>query len=46
MGTDTKWGRPMSSMEPIRVDEMGIEVCIVCDCAIEYNKCLCDMRGW
>ena len=46
MGTDTKWGRPMSSMEPIRVDEMGIEVCIVFDCAIEHNKCLCDMRGW
>jgi hypothetical protein len=28
-----------------RIDEMGIEVCIVCDCAIEYNKCLCDMSG-
>ena len=21
-----------------RIDEMGIEVCVVCDCAIEYNK--------
>ena len=39
-------GVKMSSEEPIRIDEMGIEVCIVCDCAIEYNKCLCDMRGW
>ena len=32
--------------EPIRIDEMGIEVCILCDCAIENNTCLCDMRGW
>jgi hypothetical protein len=27
----------------IRIDEMGIEVCIVCDIATE--KCLCDMSG-
>ena len=33
-------------IEPLRIDEMGIEVCIVCDCAVENNKCLCDMRGW
>jgi hypothetical protein len=33
-------------IEPIRIDEMGIEVCILCDCAIENNTCLCDMRGW
>ena len=33
-------------IEPIRVDEMGIEVCILCDCAVENNTCLCDMRGW
>ena len=26
--------------EPIRVDEFGIEVCIVCDCAVENNTCL------
>jgi hypothetical protein len=32
--------------EPIRVDEMGIEVCVLCDCAVENNTCLCDMRGW
>ena len=32
--------------EPIRIDEMGIEVCILCDCAVENNTCLCDMRGW
>ena len=36
----------MSSDEPILIDEFGIEVCMVCDCAIEHNKCLCDMRGW
>ena len=36
----------MSIREPIRIDEMGIEVCRVCDCAIEHNTCLCDMRGW
>jgi hypothetical protein len=36
----------MSSEEPLRIDEFGIEVCIVCDCAVENNKCLCDMRGW
>ena len=23
--------------EPIRIDELGIEVCLVCDCAIEHN---------
>lgn len=33
-------------IEPIRIDEMGIEVCILCDCAVENNTCLCDMRGW
>ena len=33
-------------IEPIRIDEMGIEVCMVCDCAVENNTCLCDMRGW
>ena len=33
-------------IEPIRIDEMGIEVCIVCECAVENNTCLCDMRGW
>ena len=32
--------------EPIRTDEFGIEVCSLCDCAIEHNTCLCDMRGW
>jgi len=36
----------MSSMEPITVDAFGIECCAVCDCAIENNSCLCDMRGW
>tara|TARA_R100000951_G_scaffold55962_1_gene47017 strand:- start:354 stop:539 length:186 start_codon:yes stop_codon:yes gene_type:complete len=34
------------NIEPIRIDEMGIEVCILCDCAVENNTCLCDMRGW
>ena len=38
--------RSVKMSETIRIDEMGIEVCMVCDCAIEYNKCLCDMRGW
>ena len=33
-------------MEPLRIDEMGIEVCVLCDCAVENNTCLCDMRGW
>jgi len=33
-------------MEPTTVDVFGIEVCIVCDCAVENNTCLCDMRGW
>jgi len=32
--------------EEIEIDEFGIEVCLVCDCAIEHGKCLCDMRGW
>jgi len=32
--------------EPIRIDEMGIEVCVLCDCAVENNTCLCDMKGW
>jgi hypothetical protein len=39
----------MSSADPIKIDEFGIEVCLVCDCAIENNTCLCDMRkegGW
>ena len=31
-------------IEPIKIDEFGIEVCLVCDCAIENNTCLCDMR--
>ena len=26
-------------------DEMFANV-LVCDCAIEHNTCLCDMRGW
>ena len=34
----------MSSVDPIKIDEFGIEVCLVCDCAIENNTCLCDMR--
>ncbi len=47
MGTNNEWGRPMNKdINPIRIDEMGIEVCLVCDCAIEHNSCLCDMRGW
>jgi len=47
MGASNEWGRPMNKdIEPIRIDEMGIEVCLVCDCAIEHNTCLCDMRGW
>jgi hypothetical protein len=33
-------------IEPSRIDEMGIEVCVLCDCAVENNTCLCDMRGW
>ena len=33
-------------IESIVVDEFGIEVCLVCECAIEHGKCLCDMRGW
>jgi len=41
------WSIEMNKdIDPIRVDEFGIEVCLVCDCAIEHNKCLCDMRGW
>ena len=27
-------------------DEMGIDVCIECDCAVEHNKCLCDDKVW
>ena len=34
------------NMEPLRIDEMGIEVCVLCDCAVENNTCICDMRGW
>jgi len=26
----------------LRTDEMGIDVCIECDCAVEHNKCLCS----
>ena len=22
----------------------GLEVCTLCDCSIEYNKCLCDIQ--
>lgn len=33
-------------MEPTTIDAFGIEVCINCDCAVENNTCLCDMRGW
>ena len=33
-------------IEPTTVDAFGIEVCIVCDCAVENNTCLCDMRSW
>jgi len=30
----------------LRTDEMGIDVCIECDCAVEHNKCLCDDKVW
>ena len=33
-------------MEPLKIDEFGIEVCVLCDCAVENNTCLCDMRCW
>jgi len=33
-------------IEPCHRDEFGILVCALCDCAIENNTCLCDMRGW
>lgn len=36
----------MSSANPLRTDEFGIEVCIVCDCAVEHNECLCDDKRW
>jgi len=37
MGTFTK-------IEPCRVDELGIVVCVVCDVAIEHLHCLCSIK--
>ena len=39
MGTFTK-------IEPCRVDELGIVVCVVCDVAVENHDCLCSIKAY
>jgi hypothetical protein len=43
---DKSSGEGWSPSGGLRTDEMGIDVCIECDCAVEHDRCLCDDKRW